>query len=161
MPPASLQMLASPPSTIHDGFATIRRPRIGPPRKPPRPPSLASVPEDTRTYDRINSDFNSVNSFSYATLARNGNFKQECDSVEDFKQFKQKISGLNGLKRGSTNGINGNEASSPTSPIGNPNIPWWDLATRKSKYRSCPQLDMQTVSIYFISMNRLCESSKI
>lgn len=148
MPPASLQMLASPPSTIHDGFATIRRPRIGPPRKPPRPPSLASVPEDNRSYET-----NGRNRFSYGTVSRNGKVDGG-ESIEDFKQFKQKISGLNGLSRESSAGlsVNGSGRVSPTSPIGNPSIPWWELATKKSKYRSCPQLDMQTVSNFFLEL---------
>jgi hypothetical protein len=70
-----------PCSTVHDGFATIRRPRVGPPRAPPRPPSLASVPEDPRI-------------------------------------------------------------GCPTSPFGRPTVPWWELATRRSRYRSCPTLEL-------------------
>lgn len=68
-----------PCSTVYDGFATIRRPRVGPPRAPPRPPSLASVPEDARI---------------------------------------------------------------APSPFAQPTIPWWELATRRSRYRSCPQLEL-------------------
>lgn len=75
-----------PCSTVYDGFATIRRPRVGPRyHHPPRPPSLASVPENTSTFMR--------------------------DSLP--------------------------------SPVGNPTIPWWELATRKSRYRSCPSLEIQ------------------
>ncbi|ERL87681.1 hypothetical protein D910_05071 [Dendroctonus ponderosae] len=65
-------MLASPPSAIHDGFATIRRPRVGLPRKPPRPPSLASVPEDNRSYEA-----NGLNRFSYGTYTLVGVGDQE------------------------------------------------------------------------------------
>ncbi|RZC42378.1 hypothetical protein BDFB_001482 [Asbolus verrucosus] len=82
-----------PCSTVHDGFATIRRPRVGPPRAPPRPPSLASVPEDPR------------------------------------------IGCL-------------------TSPLGKPAIPWWELATRRSRYRSCPTLELH-VSIQLVC-NYVC-----
>lgn len=98
-----------PVSTVYDGFATIRRPRVGPPRNPPRPPSLASVPEDSTGIG---------NSFY------NGN-------------------GINGFY----NGSNGNCGCA--SPVGNPSVPWWDLATRKSRYRSCPSLELN-VSIIFI-----------
>ncbi|CAH1105568.1 unnamed protein product [Psylliodes chrysocephalus] len=93
---------AMPVSTVYDGFATIRRPRVGPPRNPPRPPSLASVPEDSTGIG---------NSFY------NGN-------------------GINGFY----NGSNGNCGCA--SPVGNPSVPWWDLATRKSRYRSCPSLEL-------------------
>lgn len=71
-----------PCSTVHDGFATIRRPRVGHPRPPPRPPSLACVPEDPRI---------------------------------------------------------GNEILRTNKPA----IPWWELATRRSRYRSCPTLELQ------------------
>jgi hypothetical protein len=54
---------------------------VGPPRAPPRPPSLASVPEDPRI-------------------------------------------------------------GCPTSPFGRPTVPWWELATRRSRYRSCPTLEL-------------------
>lgn len=70
-----------PCSTVHDGFATIRRPRVGPPRNPPRPPSLACVPEDPRI------------------------------------------------------GFHPSQFNKPT-------IPWWELATRRSRYRSCPSLEL-------------------
>lgn len=68
-------------SPVHEGFATIRRPRVGPHRVPPRPPSLACVPEDPR-----------IGSLLYQ----------------------------------------------PNKPA----IPWWELATRRSRYRSCPTLEM-------------------
>lgn len=75
-----------PCSTVYDGFATIRRPRVGPPRAPPRPPSLACVPEDPR--------------------------------IGSVTQFR------------------------------NPAVPWWELATRRSRYRSCPTLELQVSIIY-------------
>ncbi|GJQ87025.1 hypothetical protein Trydic_g12605 [Trypoxylus dichotomus] len=80
-----------PCSTIYDGYATIRRPRVGPPRAPPRPPSLACVPEDPR----IASDIYRTNT---------------------------------------------------------PTIPWWELATRRSRYRSCPSLELHTCTYTLIEM---------
>ncbi|KAI4459068.1 steerin [Holotrichia oblita] len=71
-----------PCSTVHDGYATIRRPRVGPQRAPPRPPSLACVPEDPRI------------------------------AIDNCR-------------------------------INTPTIPWWELATRRNRYRSCPSLELQ------------------
>lgn len=111
MPPASL--------TLHDGFATIRRPRIGLPRKPPRPPSLASVPENSRVYDPLQ-DFN-----GFSTIPRN--FRGE--------QWRRRTDSVSSGSSGGSGGV------SPVSPIGNPKIPWWELATSRSKYKSCGYLD--------------------
>lgn len=97
-----------PVSTVYDGFATIRRPRVGVPRNPPRPPSLASVPENSTK----------IGFGEYA-----GNYCELSSSP---------VSPL-----------------APLSPVGNPNVPWWELATRKSRYRSCPSLELH-VSIYLI-----------
>lgn len=107
MPPASL--------TLHDGFATIRRPRIGLPRKPPRPPSLASVPED------FLQDFT-----GFSTVPRN--FRGE--------QWRRRT---DSVSSGSSGGSGG--CVSPVSPIGNPKIPWWELATSRTKYKSSGYLD--------------------
>lgn len=89
-----------PCSTVHDGFATIRRPRVGTPRNPPRPPSLlASVPEDD---PRIG-----------------------CGEA----------------------------------PFLKPTIPWWELATRRSRYRSCPTLELH-VSILFVFICKKLSTQK-
>lgn len=100
-----------PVSTVHDGFATIRRPRVGVPRNPPRPPSLASVPENSTKIGF-------------------------------------------GVFSGSFSGLSTSPASpkAPLSPVGNPNVPWWELATRKSRYRSCPSLEFH-VSIFLCLFN--------
>lgn len=95
-----------PVSTVYDGFATIRRPRVGVPRNPPRPPSLASVPENSTKIG--------------------------------FEQYSGSYSGL------PTSPVS---PLAPLSPVGNPSVPWWELATRKSRYRSCPSLELP-VSIY-------------
>lgn len=88
---------AQPVSSVHDGFATIRRPRrIGPPRQPPRPPSLASVPEDPRI---------------------------GCSTITFSK----------------------------------PAVPWWELATRKSRYRSCPSLEIHVSSAHcLVALEFVC-----
>lgn len=76
----SIMTSLMPCSTVHDGFATIRRPRLGPPRAPPRPPVLDAVPEDPRI-------------------------------------------------------------GCVTARV-KPAVPWWELATRRSRYRSCPSLEV-------------------
>lgn len=105
--------LEMPVSTVHDGFATIRRPRIGVPRNPPRPPSLASVPENSTKIG-----FGQC-SGSYGTLP-----SSPVSPTAPVSPF------------------------SSLSPVGNRSIPWWELATRKSRYRSCPTLELH-VSILF------------
>nr|CAI5818817.1 unnamed protein product [Callosobruchus analis] len=105
-------------STVHDGFATIRRPRVGVPRHPPRPPSLASVPENGIGWRHGNDHQNRAS------------FWAEKGSVSPLTNGSDKFS----------NGCLGDRCK--LSPVGDPSVPWWELATRKSRYRSCPALEM-------------------
>nr|CAI5820132.1 unnamed protein product [Callosobruchus analis] len=110
-------------STVHDGFATIRRPRVGVPRHPPRPPSLASVPENGIGWRHGNDHQNRAS------------FWAEKGSVSPLTNGSDKFS----------NGCLGDRCK--LSPVGDPSVPWWELATRKSRYRSCPALEMHDAEL--------------
>nr|CAH7718242.1 unnamed protein product [Callosobruchus chinensis] len=108
-------------STVHDGFATIRRPRVGVPRHPPRPPSLASVPENGIGW-RHGNDHQNRASF----WAEKGSISPLTNGSDTSDKFNY--------------GCLGDRCK--LSPVGDPSVPWWELATRKSRYRSCPALEM-------------------
>ncbi|CAH1981009.1 unnamed protein product [Acanthoscelides obtectus] len=108
-------------SAVHDGFATIRRPRVGVPRHPPRPPSLASVPENGVGW-------------------RHGNDHQHRASFWAEKGSISPLTNDAGDSNDKFNSCFGDRCK--LSPVGDPSVPWWELATRKSRYRSCPALEM-------------------
>ncbi|CAH2004195.1 unnamed protein product [Acanthoscelides obtectus] len=92
---------------------------------PPRPPSLASVPENGVGW-------------------RHGNDHQHRASFWAEKGSISPLTNDAGDSNDKFNSCFGDRCK--LSPVGDPSVPWWELATRKSRYRSCPALEMHTYS---------------
>ncbi|XP_076233469.1 uncharacterized protein LOC143178604 isoform X3 [Calliopsis andreniformis] len=105
--------------------------------------SLESEPEDKGDDDNCRYS-------GFATLPRRGNLSKDQPSNDPLRRLSGNVPVLEPLYE--------HAVSNPVKPRSTENIiPWWELATRKYRHRSCPSLQAHVVSAFEQSLSNMTQ----